>query len=84
MFEVGALCRAFLFAACTVEVNGLEGFTKLLDSRREPSKRTRGLVTGILFSVSCGMKHSGSINVLTVLFFVVVANHISVYVCTVW
>ncbi|KAL1964445.1 hypothetical protein VTN77DRAFT_7003 [Rasamsonia byssochlamydoides] len=45
MFEVGALCRAFLFTVCTVEVNGLEAFTELLDSRRDPSKRTRGLVT---------------------------------------
>ncbi|OXV09853.1 hypothetical protein Egran_02384 [Elaphomyces granulatus] len=45
MFEIGALCRGFLLAARTAEVNGLESFVQLLDSRRDLSKRTRGLVT---------------------------------------
>jgi hypothetical protein len=49
MFEIGALCRAFLLGVSTLEVNGLERFMELLDSRRDPSKRTRGLITGILF-----------------------------------
>lgn len=47
MFEIGALSRAFLLATRTAELNGLESFVQLLDSRRDPSKRTRGLVTGM-------------------------------------
>lgn len=47
MFEIGVLCRGFLLAARTAEVNGLESFVQLLDSRRDLSKRTRGLVTGV-------------------------------------
>lgn len=47
MFEVGALCRAFLFAASTTEVHGLESFVKLLDSRQDYTTRKRGLLTGI-------------------------------------
>lgn len=46
MFEIGALCRGFLLGFSKLEVNGLEKFTELLDSRRDPSKRTRGLITG--------------------------------------
>lgn len=46
MFEIGALCRAFLLYASTPEINGLESFMELLDSRSDPSKRTRGLITG--------------------------------------
>lgn len=46
MFEVGALSRAFLLALCKVEVNGLESFLELLESRRDPSARTKGLLTG--------------------------------------
>lgn len=46
MFEIGALCRGFLLGLSKLEVNGLERFTELLDSRRDPSKRTRGLITG--------------------------------------
>ncbi|KAH8690145.1 tafazzin [Talaromyces proteolyticus] len=45
MFEIGALCRGFLLGLNKLEVNGLESFTELLDSRRDPSKRTRGLIT---------------------------------------
>ncbi|KUL91904.1 hypothetical protein ZTR_01453 [Talaromyces verruculosus] len=45
MFEIGALCRGFLLGLSKLEVNGLERFTELLDSRRDPSKRTRGLIT---------------------------------------
>lgn len=46
MFDIGALCRGFLVTLSNLEVNGLEAFTELLDSRRDPSKRTRGLITG--------------------------------------
>lgn len=47
MFEIGALSRAFLLATRTAELNGLESFVQLLESRWDPSKRTRGLVTGM-------------------------------------
>jgi monolysocardiolipin acyltransferase len=47
MVEIGSLCRAFLFAASTTEVHGLEAFMKLLDSRQDYTTRKRGLVTGI-------------------------------------
>lgn len=46
MFEVGAFSQAFLSLASYTEVNGLEGFLQLLDSRNDPSQRTRGLLTG--------------------------------------
>lgn len=52
MFEIGALCRGFLLGFGKLEVNGLERFTELLDSRRDPSKRTRGLITGKLATYS--------------------------------
>lgn len=51
MFEIGALCRTFLFAASTTEVHGLESFMKLLDSREDYTTRKRGLLTGILASL---------------------------------
>lgn len=47
MFNVGALCRAFLLSFSTLEVNGLDEFVQLLDSRRDPTERTRGLITGV-------------------------------------
>ena len=48
MLEVGAFSRAFLSFACQTEVNGLESFLQILESRKDPSKRTRGLLTGEL------------------------------------
>lgn len=53
MFEIGALCRGFLLALSKLEVNGLEQFTELLDSRRDPSTRTRGLITGSFVNPDC-------------------------------
>jgi hypothetical protein len=47
MFNVGALCRAFLFCANTTEVKGQETFLKLLELRRDYNARTRGLITGM-------------------------------------
>lgn len=47
MLEIGALCRAFLFAASTTEIHGLESFLKLLNSRQDYATRNRGLLTGI-------------------------------------
>lgn len=43
---VGILSRAFLFAASTVEVNGLDGFLSLLNRREDIGARERGLITG--------------------------------------
>lgn len=47
---VGALCKSFLNVACTTRVHGLDEFQKLLDERRDVSKRERGLITGIIFN----------------------------------
>lgn len=83
MFEIGALCRAFLLYANTPEVNGLESFMELLDSRRDPSKRTRGLITGASvaseFPISIH-RYSSSFTNLSIV--ATVSNHISVYVRT--
>lgn len=46
MWGVAGLCRAFLSALSTAEVHGGEAFTALLDSRKDPSQRTKGLITG--------------------------------------
>ena len=55
MFGVGALCRTFLLGLNYPEFHGLEEFMDLLDSRRDPSARSKGLLTGttspILFLV---------------------------------
>ena len=45
---VGALFRSFLHGASTVETHGLENFKDLLDRRRVPCERERGLITGNL------------------------------------
>ncbi|KAM5447013.1 Lyso-phosphatidylcholine acyltransferase [Microsporum audouinii] len=43
--NIAALCRAFLYSLNTTEVNGLERFLKLLESRQDDTSRTRGLIT---------------------------------------
>lgn len=45
---VGFLCRSFLFALNKTEVFGLDGFLRVLDSRKDSSTRERGLITGQL------------------------------------
>ncbi|KAJ5633726.1 hypothetical protein N7528_001568 [Penicillium herquei] len=45
MWGVAGLCRAFLSGLCHAEVHGGEAFTELLDSRLDPSQRTKGLIT---------------------------------------
>lgn len=42
---VGAACRSFLLAFNRLEVNGWDGFQKLLDERADVGARTRGLIT---------------------------------------
>jgi monolysocardiolipin acyltransferase len=43
---VGVASKAFLAFGCTKEVNGLDGFIKVLDERRDVEGRERGLLTG--------------------------------------
>lgn len=47
MWGVAGLCRAFLSALSSAEVHGGEAFMALLDSRQDPSQRSKGLITGI-------------------------------------
>lgn len=47
IFGVAALCRSFLFMCSRPEINGLDSFLELLESRQDRSRRTRGLLTGI-------------------------------------
>ncbi|KAL4973450.1 hypothetical protein BDW66DRAFT_162081 [Aspergillus desertorum] len=42
---VAALCRGFLYACSRPETHGLEQFLELLESRKDPSQRTKGLLT---------------------------------------
>ncbi|KAL4820318.1 hypothetical protein BDW67DRAFT_172998 [Aspergillus spinulosporus] len=42
---VAALCRGFLYACSRPETHGLEQFLELLDSRKDPSQRKKGLLT---------------------------------------
>ncbi|RAK94862.1 uncharacterized protein BO80DRAFT_370169 [Aspergillus ibericus CBS 121593] len=48
IFGVAALCRSFLYVCSRPEVHGLDSFLELLDSRADPTQRTRGLLTGTL------------------------------------
>lgn len=42
---VGTVCRSFLLTFNRLEVNGWDGFQKLLDEREDVGARTRGLIT---------------------------------------
>ncbi|KAJ0426925.1 hypothetical protein BJY00DRAFT_297858 [Aspergillus carlsbadensis] len=44
---VAALCRSFLYACSRPETHGLEPFLELLDARKDPSQRTKGLLTAM-------------------------------------
>lgn len=52
MGTTGLLSKAFIYGLNDVEVFGWEGFSQLLESRRDVSKRQRGLVTGAFLSAS--------------------------------
>jgi monolysocardiolipin acyltransferase len=43
---VGFLSRSFLYALNRTQTQGLDRFLEILDSRKDETKRTRGLVTG--------------------------------------
>ncbi|KAK4146283.1 uncharacterized protein C8A04DRAFT_9883 [Dichotomopilus funicola] len=45
MGATGILSKAFLYGLNRVEVNGLSRFLDILDSRKDPAKRERGLLT---------------------------------------
>lgn len=49
---VAALCRAFLYGCSRPETHGLDSFLEILDSRQDPTKRTKGLITGELPAIS--------------------------------
>ena len=72
MGVTGLLSRAFLYGFNVTEVNGLDGFVKLLDKRQEVEGREWGLITGMLWS-SVGM-------VVLDTNHCIVSNHTSVYV----
>lgn len=46
LIGVGALCRGFLFGLSNPEINGLDSFLEILEERKDPAQRTRGLLTG--------------------------------------
>ena len=48
---VSSLSRLFMFAFSKPEVNGLDGFIDLLLSRKDVTKRRRGLLTGNAMAV---------------------------------
>lgn len=43
---VGINAQLFMFGANTTEVHGLDGFLRILDQRKDPGRRERGLITG--------------------------------------
>jgi hypothetical protein len=43
---IGILSKSFLGLLNTTKVHGLDGFVRLLDERKDVSKRQRGLITG--------------------------------------
>lgn len=43
---VGFLSRTFLYAFNKTEVRGLDRFIEILDSRKDETARTKGLITG--------------------------------------
>lgn len=42
----GVISRTFLYGLNDIEVKGLDRFKQLLDSREDPERRERGLLTG--------------------------------------
>lgn len=48
MGVTGLLSKCFLYGFNRVEVTGLARFLDILDSRRDPANRQRGLLTGAL------------------------------------
>lgn len=47
MGVMGSLTRLFMHGANTQDSNGLDRFLELVDSREDPSRRKKGLITGL-------------------------------------
>lgn len=56
MGMTGVLSKALLFGFNRVEVHGLPAFLELLESRKDPGTRERGLITG-MNSHKCSTSH---------------------------
>lgn len=52
MGMTGVISRCFLYGFNKVEVTGLSRFLELLESRKDPAKRERGLLTGAALPAS--------------------------------
>lgn len=59
----GIISRTFLYGLNDVEVKGLDRFKQLLDSREDPERRERGLLTGVLMksTTTCKSVHANSV-----------------------
>jgi monolysocardiolipin acyltransferase len=55
MGTAGVVSKCFLYGFNRVEVTGLSRFLDVLDARRDPEKRQRGLITGIFLSQSLSL-----------------------------
>ena len=73
MVGVSALCRGFLYGLSHPEVNGLESFLEVIESRKDPAQRSRGLLTGRSYMWTFGI-------MANCVFCRIVSNHTSVYV----
>lgn len=82
IFGVAALCRSFLYLCSRPQANGLDQFLELLDSRSDPSQRTRGLLTGMLSSLFPLRSLYPKVLISANCFGLLVSNHTSVYVPT--
>lgn len=56
MGTTGTLSKTFLKGCSNLEVIGLDKFVELLESRRDPYERQRGLITGMGID-SCSYQH---------------------------
>lgn len=72
MGVTGMLSRGFLYGLNSVEVTGLDKFLALLESRRDPRKRQRGLITGTSLPLPLPLPTTTRTNPLPV------SNHVSV------
>ena len=50
---IGTLAKAFTFGFNRQQVHGADTFLEVLESRRDPEARKRGLITGRYDEVSC-------------------------------
>jgi hypothetical protein len=73
MGMAGMISKVFLFGLNKVEVIGLPRFLEVLDRRRDPEKRQRGLITGVWLNAGHDFQHASELtNTL------IVSNHLCV------